>query len=388
MLPYFPHGPLVLLAMLSQDVFPGKITIEDLAHGVEHFARRSRLLVEDLDSALDDSGELMRLIETNPIKAWTEGRGMGKVSYFDYESGIFKAKFGEQKEHGLALAELTRELCDYRLAQYLERLQGDKQFAPRIVGSVSHANGKPMVFLPDRDKTPGIPSGWQPITANGVSYSANFVKVAVNVMRKEGKEGKEGKEENILPDVLHGWFGENAGKPGTASRIILEWKENNYVMRPLEVKGDGPELWREYMRNEIPPMWAFEFSNSRWNQGYVSIGKHVFLLVSLQKTGLQEKHQYEDIFLSPDLFQWYSQNQHSQEGKAGQTLKNHLERDVHAHLFVRPTRKTQRGKAAPFIYCGDVTFVDWVGTKPIKIRWQLKEAVPGYLRGSFGLSEK
>jgi len=239
-----------------------------------------------------------------------------------------------------------------------------------------------MVFLPDRGKTPGIPSGWQSVIANAELYNANFVKVAVNVMRKENDE------ENFLPDVLRGWFGENAGQPGTANRIIFEWKENNYVMRPLEAKGDGPELWREYMRNEIPPMWGFEFSGSRWNQGFVSLDKHVFLLVSLQKAGLQEKHQYEDIFLAPNLFQWVSQNQHSQEGKPGQILKHHREREIQVHLFVRATRKTQRGKAAPFVYCGDVTFVDWEGTKPITIRWQLKESVPDYLHGTFGLSEK
>jgi len=92
--------------------------------------------------------------------------------------------------------------------------------------------------------------------------------------------------------------------------------------------------------------------------------------------------------LSPDLFQWVSQNQHAQEGKAGQILSNHLEQDIYVHLFVRVTRKTQRGKAAPFIYCGDVRFVDWEGDKPITIRWKLMEPVPGYLHESFGLLEK
>jgi superfamily II DNA or RNA helicase/HKD family nuclease len=373
---------LVMLAMLSHEAFPGEITIADLAKGVEHFARRSHLLVEDLGSALNDRGELIRLLVENPIKAWTEGRGTGQTSYFEYEDSIFKTILGEQKQHSQAISELTRELCDYRLAQYLERLQGEKQFAPRIVCAVSHANGRPMIFLPDRDKTPGIPSGWQSVIANAEPYNANFVKVAVNVMHKEGGE------ENFLPDVLRGWFGADAGTPGTANRIIFEWKENNYVMRPLEAKGDGPELWREYMRNEIPPMWGFEFSGSRWNQGFVSLDKHMFLLVSLQKAGLQEQHQYEDLFLSPDIFQWVSQNQHAQEGKVGQALQHHRERETQVHLFVRATRKTQRGKAAPFIYCGDVTFVDWDGTKPITIRWQLKEPVPDYLHGSFGLSEK
>ena len=88
-----------------------------------------------------------------------------------------------------------------------------------------------------------------------------------------------------------------AGQPGTASRVTFEWKENTYVMRPLEASGVGPELWREYMRNEIPPLWGYEFSGSRWNQGYVPFDKHIFLLVSLQKAGMQDEHQYEDLLL-------------------------------------------------------------------------------------------
>ena len=368
---------LVLLAMLSRQAFPGEISIEDLASGVAHFARRSSLLAEDLGSALEDRDDLARLIEQNPIKAWVDGRGTGQTSYFDYQDGLFKTKFDEQKELSQAFAELTRELCDYRLAQYLERLQGEKRFAPRIMCSVSHANGRPMIFLPDRNKTPGIPSGWQSVVVNDEPYSANFVKIAINVMRKEAEEA------NVLPDVLRGWFGESAGQPGTASRVVFEWKENTYVMRPLEASGVGPELWREYMRNEIPALWGYEFSGSRWNQGYVPFDKHIFLLVSLQKAGLQDQHQYEDLFLAPDRFQWVSQNQHAKEGKAGQALKHHVERGIQVHLFVRATRKTQRGKAAPFVYCGDVTFVDWEGSKPITIRWELMEPVPDYLHESF-----
>jgi hypothetical protein len=103
---------------------------------------------------------------------------------------------------------------------------------------------------------------------------------------------------------------------------------------------------------------------------------------------MQKEHQYEDHFLAPDLFQWLSQNQHAQEGKAGQALCHHEELGIDVHLFVRATRKTQRGKAAPFIYCGDVKFVDWEGSKPITIRWKLEEPVPEYLYSSFGISSK
>jgi Uma2 family endonuclease len=102
---------------------------------------------------------------------------------------------------------------------------------------------------------------------------------------------------------------------------------------------------------------------------------------------MQKQHQYEDVFLAPDLFQWVSQNKHSQEGKPGQTIKHHKERGIQVHLFVRATRKTPRGKAAPFYYCGDVMFDEWEGSKPITIRWKLQESVPDYLLSSFGLSE-
>ncbi len=370
---------LVLMTMLSREAYPGEISIDELANGVEHFAHRSLLLAEDLGSALDDHSKLIRLLEENPIRAWTEGDGMGKISYFDYESGVFKTKFREQKEHALALAELTRELCDYRLAQYLERLQGESQFAPRIVGSVSYTNGNPIIILPDRNKTPGIPSGRQPVIINALSYNATFEEGAINVMRKDGEE------ENILPNVLREWFGEDDRQPSTANQIIFEWIENTYVLGPLESKGEGPELWHEYMREEIPPAWGYEFNKGRWLQGYVSLGEHIFLLVSLEKAGMQDKHKYEDIFLSPSEFQWVSQNQQAQGGKAGQALRHHKERDIQVHLFVRATRKTQRGRAAPFIYCGDVKFVEWEGTKPITIRWKLKEPVPDYLYRSFGL---
>ena len=102
---------------------------------------------------------------------------------------------------------------------------------------------------------------------------------------------------------------------------------------------------------------------------------------------MQDEHKYEDVFLSSSEFQWVSQNQQAQGGKAGQALRNHKERGIQVHLFVRATRKTQRGKAAPFIYCGDLDFVDWEGSKPITIRWQLQEQVPDYLHRSFGLQE-
>ena len=80
------------------------------------------------------------------------------------------------------------------------------------------------------------------------------------------------------------------------------------------------------------------------------LDKHIFLLVFLQKAGRQDEYQYDDFFLTHDVFQCISQNRTAQESKVGQVLKHHVEQGFKVHLFVRATRKTQRGKAAPFVY--------------------------------------
>ncbi len=370
---------IVLHAMLAEESFPGSILIEDLTVGVQHFAQRSQLLEKDFGLDLEDTKKLQCLLEENPIAAWTAGKGTKGGQYFRYENGSFESRLGEQPDHREVLAALVREIADFRVAQYLERLQGEARFAPRIICNVSHANDKPILFLPSRDTTPGIPEGRQPIIANGKEYMANFVKIAVNVVTEPDQT------ENMLPSILQGWFGEGAGQPGRSQRVVFERLNDRYQLQPLAVDTQQPFLWREYTRAEIPPLWGHEFSPSRWNQGFVNLGKDVFLLVSLEKSGLQEAHQYDDRFITPELFSWVSQNRHSQEGPAGQMLKEHVARDIHVHLFVRATRKTPKGKAAPFTYCGQVAFVDWEGSKPITIRWRLNQALPEYLHSRFGL---
>lgn len=61
----------------------------------------------------------------------------------------------------------------------------------------------------------------------GERYRANFVQVALNVVRREGST------ENVLPSILRGYFGERAGHPGTRHRVVFEWEEASLHLRPL-----------------------------------------------------------------------------------------------------------------------------------------------------------
>jgi hypothetical protein len=54
------------------------------------------------------------------------------------------------------------------------------------------------------------------------------------------------------------------------------------------------------------------------------------------------------------------------------------------HLFVRALSETAHGRAAPFVYCGDVGFVSWRGEQPITVTWRLRETVPERLWKGLG----
>lgn len=370
---------LVLLGMLNADAFPGSIAIERLADEVERVATLTVRASEDLSSVIGDRQGLIQLLEQNPIAAWTGGRGTGGVSYFRYETGQFRTAFTVVPGSAAGLQEIVRELAEWRLAEYLDRLQ--KQTAGYSTLKVSHANGKPILLLPDGPESEDLPKGWATIDVEGSSYSANFVKVAVNVVRAGGSE------DNVLPQILRRWFGPDAGAPGTRHSVSLERSGSAWRLAPLGRRDGQLQLWRSYAREEIPPLFGFQFSTAIWNAGFVKRGIDIFLLVTLDKSGHGTEFQYKDRFVSPTEFEWQSQNRTSQESADGQDIQHHRDRGIPVHLFVRAQKKLPGGGAAPFVYCGDVEFVSWRGNKPITVRWRLPVAVPPHVWESLGAAK-
>jgi hypothetical protein len=168
---------------------------------------------------------------------------------------------------------------------------------------------------------------------------------------------------------------------------VFERRGGKVYLAPVGRRTSVIRPWQTYSREEIPVLFGLQFSRAIWNAGFVLQSGHMFLLVTLEKKGKQESHQYEDTFLSPDLFRWQSQNRTTQAGAHGQAISRHSELGVVVHLFVRPKSKTEHGRSAPFHYCGDVAFVDWDGEKPITVTWRLPEAAPRRLRATLGIRE-
>ena len=117
---------------------------------------------------------------------------------------------------------------------------------------------------------------------------------------------------------------------------IIDWRLAEYLDRggvsaadtPLAEVAEGgqavfvhdeesrAELWREYMREEIPGLYGLRFNTGSWNQGFVVQGQHAFLLVTLDKSNLQVGGQYLDHFTDPEHFSWHSQTRTARASKA------------------------------------------------------------------------
>jgi hypothetical protein len=263
---------------------------------------------------------------------------------------------------------MVRELAEWRLTEYLDRAR--TQTAGFSTLKVSQASGRPILFLPPEPERRDLPEGWTDVVVEDSPYSANFVRVAINVVRKPGDE------ENQLPKIMRQWFGPDAGAPGTRHAVALELKDNRWHLSPLGRRDGELQLWRSYSREEIPPLFGFEFSTAIWNAGFVKRPGHIFLLTTLDKSGHGSAFQYKDHFISRSEFEWQSQNRTSQQSADGQDIRQHAERGFAVHLFVRGQKKTPRGGAAPFVYCGDVRFMEWESDRPITVRWKLPAEVP------------
>ena len=137
-------------------------------------------------------------------------------------------------------------------------------------------------------------------------------------------------------------------------------------------------------REQIPPLFGLQFTQGAWRQGFIRKESNIFLLVTLEKTGMPDTFQYEDGFLSTTEFQWQSQTQTTQGGPAGLAIRNHEAEGTKVHLFVR-SKKLLGGKAAPFYYCGQLRFVSWEGDSPISVKWSLIHEVPDFLRSPLGV---
>jgi hypothetical protein len=166
------------------------------------------------------------------LSAWAGRLRGASAGWFRIDGRRFIPTFQVAIDVGETFDTMVEELVDYRLARYLFTKGSRSQAAARL--KVIQAYGRPILML-DRDHNPHLPEGPTPFTADGVLYTGNFAKIALNVAHRARQTG------NVLPDLLRSWFGADAGQPGTAQYVELLPGEPHWLMRPTSPIADRGE---------------------------------------------------------------------------------------------------------------------------------------------------
>ncbi len=222
-----------LEALLEADALTTGLPLRDLALRSHALLRRSPELfadvaederVTDLDQAAEK--RWMAYWRRNPIEAWTAEK-KERRSWFRVTGDRFVPTFAVGEEAAGALARLTRELSDYRLAQYRARKRHDGASVESFVCRVLWNKRDPILKLPSAGRET-LPSGEVDVRVDGAVWQFRFMKEFCNVARPAGVAA------NALPDLLRRWFGPSAGQPGTAFDVRFRGSPDGYWAEPVQ----------------------------------------------------------------------------------------------------------------------------------------------------------
>lgn len=197
-------------------------------------ARDPRLLADTTSASMPDPAGADPARWAAYWRKWPIAALLGELKgqpsdLFTLTDGRFGLKKPVTPDAAVTLNQMVGELVDWRLAWYLEVKAPSP--AERMLLKVVTNGRTPILFL-DRNRNASLPQGRDvPVVADGRRLKADFVKIAVNVVR-EDPQGP-----NVLPDLLWRWFGPDAGESGSMHRVEVtlgdtgEWELKPFVPR-------------------------------------------------------------------------------------------------------------------------------------------------------------
>ncbi|WP_151704724.1 DUF3427 domain-containing protein [Nitrincola alkalilacustris] len=351
---------------------------------------------------------------TNPITFWCTPEQGSQITWFAQDGVQFTFQQSLTAAELPVFSEMTQQLLDWRLAQYgVSRLESVKPEPSTAL--VTHIDEPVQIpFFPnikiacghfktghaDVQEFVAAPSGFGALTSE-----RHFVARASGNSMNGGKSPILDGDYLLLEQITSGNAGsisnqavaierqDEAGDNQYLLRRVLKNADGSYTLRAqnpeypdliadenmvtfarLKGKVDPLELFvgQEFMREDIPVLFDVEFNPGNWQSGHVVLNEQraQILLVTLNKQGKSEDHRYHDYFINSKQFHWQSQNSTSPTSKRGQQIIDHRALGLKVYLFVRE-HKLRNGKAAPFHFYGEVSYLSHEGSQPMSVVWQL-----------------
>jgi hypothetical protein len=165
---------------------------------------------------------------------------------------------------------------------------------------------------------------------------------------------------------------------------VLEYRLAHTRTVPTEGQPDHLPLavHASYTRDEVLiglGHWDFERRpDVREGTVHLSEPKLDAFFITLNKTedAYSPTTMYEDYVISESLFHWQSRSTTSVDSPTGQRYLRHRAMGYTPLLFVRDSRHTPGGLAAPYLFLGAADYVSHTGSRPISIVWRLRTPMP------------
>ena len=413
----------LLEALIENDGFSNPLTI----HGVSEASKNLLLRRPRLQADLKDSHQHLETVteaqwqkywRKNPIAAWIgENQSKDAETLFTLEEDRLIPKLTLREELLPELGRMLKEVVDYRLSAYQERLPEDDADTDNVVPLGGKQLGSELPYFPNiriacgHFKTGTADAETYVNPGNGygrLDPDRHFIAQASGQSMNGGKnpirDGDYLLLERVTPDKAGSITGsvmaierqDESGDNQYLLRVVTKQNDGQYVLKAnnpdyedlradesmrtfarLKSVIDPFDLAKgqSFMREEIPPLFDETFKHGSWNQGHVVLrekGAHI-LLVTLNKQGRQKDHRYQDYFIDDQTFHWQSQNSTSPNTSKGRELIEHQSRGTDIHLFVRENKLGPDNKAAPFQYCGKVYYQSHEGERPMSVTFQLQQ---------------
>lgn len=145
------------------------------------------------------------------------------------------------------------------------------------------------------------------------------------------------------------------------------------------------KLHARYTRDQILTAFGFNcFEKQSSNREGVALNKALnveLLFIDLIKNekDFSPTTLYNDYAISDSLFHWQSQNQTRSDRGKGLEYIHHRTLGRRILLFVREQAKDEFNNTIGYVFVGDGTLVEYSGSKPMNITWQLSVPLPPYL---------
>ncbi|RMG17221.1 MAG: DEAD/DEAH box helicase, partial [Planctomycetota bacterium] len=220
----------VLQALIDAEQLLTGLPLSELAERSRSLLRRQPELRRDIEGVRDlarahrsPEARWLAYWRKNPVRAWCNSRWFALD-----EHDRFVARFPQlDPPEAAAFVELTAELVDYRLAQYRRRRRNHEiggVFECRLLWN----KRDPILKLPSRKRRPDLPEGETDVRLpDGTLWRFRFASKFCNVARPVGTQ------RNRLPDLLRGWFGPSAGRPGTQFEVRFSPSPDGWWVEPL-----------------------------------------------------------------------------------------------------------------------------------------------------------